>query len=357
MTEAAGYTLEVLRDPAALEHCAEEWRALPQARSSPLLCPEWGLAALPALHAHCHVLALRMQGALAALAPLTRQQHAGIDRIEFLGAARLHEPTGFLYADTSALSALCAGVVTQRRPVVLQRVPVTGPMIQAFQEAARGRGTLLLRPASAAPHAEFPRDFAAYESGLSARRRQDYRRARRRLEESGPVTFDLRIPTPNSVSAELDEAMRVEASGWKERRGSALASNAQLGRYFRELATRLAARGSLRICFLRAGGHAIATQISIEHARRWWILKIGYDEKWSGYSPGIQLMWDVVRHAGETGLEGIEMLGSAESWLSIWTRESREYRTLVFYPHNLRGLAALAADVVDAALRRLRRNK
>jgi CelD/BcsL family acetyltransferase involved in cellulose biosynthesis len=357
MSEAAGYTLEVLRDRAALEHCAEEWRALPQARSSPLLCPEWGLAALPALHARSHVLALRVQGALAALAPLARQPRAGIDRIEFLGAARLHEPAGFLYADTSALTVLCAGVVTQRRPVVLQRVPATGPLIEAFEAAARGRGTLLVRPASAAPHVEFARDFAAWESGLSSRRRQDYRRARRRLEQGGPVTFDLRIPTPASVSVELDEAMRVEASGWKERRGSALASNAELGSYFRDLAARLAARGSLRICFLRAGGQAIATQISIEHARRWWILKIGYDESWAEYSPGIQLMWDVVRHAGETGLEGIEMLGSAESWLSIWARESREYRTLVFYPHNLRGLAALAADGVDAALRRLRRKK
>jgi len=344
-----------------LDHCSEEWRALPQALANPLLLPEWSMAALPVLHTTPHVLALRVhgahgkQGALVALAPLARESRAGFARLELIGTARLHEPAGFLYADPASLAQLCACVVAQRRPVTLQRVPASDPLIENFLQAARGRGKVLLRPAAAAPRVDFPQDFAGYEASLSSRRRQDYRRARRRLEQTGPVTFDLRMSTPGSVAAELAEVMRVEAGGWKQRNGSALASDAHLGAYFQQLAARFAARGAVRICFLRVAGVAIAAQLVIEYGRRWWILKIGFDEKWADFSPGIQLMWDVVRHAGEAGLDGVEMLGSAEEWLSIWTRESREFRTLVFYPHNLRGMGALAADVAGAALRRLRR--
>ena len=355
MSEPARYTLEVLRDRAALEQCAHEWRLLPQAGVSPLLTPEWSAAALPSLHARSECLALRERGALVALAPLTRAGLAGVARLELIGSRRLHEPSGFLYRDTQALAQLCDGVLAQSLPVILQRVPAGDPLRACFTEAARPRGRLFDLSAAAAPRVDFPGGFASYEASLSSRRRQDYRRSRRRLEQSGPVSFDLRLPSVSTVAAELAEVMRVEAGGWKRQRGSALANDARLGDYFRELALRMAARGSLRICFLRVAGEAIATQLAIEHARRWWILKIGYDEKWAGYSPGIQLMWDVLRHAGESGLEGVEMLGSAEEWLSIWTRESREFRTLVFYPHNLRGLGALAADGAGALLRRLRK--
>jgi Zn-dependent peptidase ImmA (M78 family) len=67
------------------------------------------------------------------------------------------------------------------------------------------------------------------------------------------------------------------------------------------------------------------------------VLKIGYDERWAQHSPGIQLMWDVSREAFERRLKTFEMLGSAEPWLTIWAREQRTYRTLAFYPHNIRG--------------------
>ena len=348
-------SVEWLRDRASLERVAQEWRALPQAQGDPLLGPEWSLAALPALHAEPMAVAIREAGALTALAPLTCERSAGWARLEILGARYLNEPAGFQYRDLPALDALCAAVIGSGLPVILNRVPAQGAEMAAFARAARGRGKLLVRPASPAPVVNFPADFAGYESTLSARRRQDYRRFRRKLEAQGPVTFDLRLPSAATVGAELAEAMRIEAAGWKTRRGSALAQHPRLGPFFDALAPRMAARGLLRICYLRVGGQAIATQICIEQAGRWWILKIGYDEQWAQFSPGIQLMWDVVRHAGESRLGGVEMLGSAEEWISIWTRELREFRTLVFYPWNGRGAGAFVADATFAIARRLRR--
>ena len=93
-------------------------------------------------------------------------------------------------------------------------------------------------------------------------------------------------------------------------------------------------------------------QVAAVHGGRWWVLKIGYDERWAEHSPGIQLMWDVLREAFQLRLASFEMLGSAEPWLSIWTREQRAYRTLAFYPYNGRGMVALGADIMRAFAQR-----
>jgi CelD/BcsL family acetyltransferase involved in cellulose biosynthesis len=353
----AGEKLEMLLDESKLAGCATQWSALPQAKVQPLLSTEWSGAAFETLHPRsaASALALWQDGALTALAPLARRRLNGIARLELAGAHALHEPTGLLFQDEAALTTLCAGLVSLRRPLVLQRVPAAGPEIRALKQAARGRGRLFDLPAASAPTVRIGTDFDTWSNGLSSRRRQDYRRARRKLEQQGAVSVDLLAPTPATVDSELALAMRIEASGWKQQRGSALQRNASLGAFFRSMARRFARRGELRICHLRVAGEAIATQICLEYGRRWWVLKIGYDEKWSAVSPGIQLMWDVMRHAFERRLESVELLGSAEEWLRIWTDEVREYRTLVFYPEGVRGLAALAVDGAHTLLRRLRR--
>jgi hypothetical protein len=78
------------------------------------------------------------------------------------------------------------------------------------------------------------------------------------------------------------------------------------------------------------------------------VLKIGYDERWAAHSPGIQLMWEVLRHAFERRLASVELLGTAEPWLSIWTTRARAFQTLGFYPWSLRGLLGFAGDAATA---------
>ena len=191
-----------------------------------------------------------------------------------------------------------------------------------------------------------------YFQSLSSRRRQDYRRARRGVERLGRIEVQIYAPDAGAVEAGMAEAMQVEAASWKGREGSAMLTNPRLSGFFLHLAARLAALGQLRLCFLRQNGAAIATQIAAVHGGRWWVLKIGYDERWAEHSPGIQLMWDVLREAFERGLTSFEMLGSAEPWLTIWTREQRTYRTLAFYPYNGRGMVALSADIMGAFAQR-----
>jgi CelD/BcsL family acetyltransferase involved in cellulose biosynthesis len=329
---------------------------LPQAAENPLLAFDWHAAALATLHCGQPPQPFQVQrdGAVVALAPLVSVSRAGITRLEFSGAHVLHEPAGFLFRDAAALEQLCAALISLRRPLLLQRLQAEGPELPALRAAARGRGRLLELGAAAAPVVRIAGDWDSWSARLSSRRRQDYRRARRRLQERGAVQLQILSPTTDSVDAQLAELMQVESAGWKGARGSALLANAALGNFFRDLSRRLAARGTLRICFLRVDGRAIAAQLCVEHAQRWWVLKIGYDETWADYSPGVQLMWDVLRHAFGLKLRSVELLGTAEPWLGIWTDEQHACRTLVYYPYSPRGALAFGADALGSLARRLR---
>jgi CelD/BcsL family acetyltransferase involved in cellulose biosynthesis len=236
--------------------------------------------------------------------------------------------------------------------VLLQRIEADGALAQVFKAAARGRGQLLQFNASGAPFVPIACSWDQYFQSLSSRRRQDYRRARRGLERLGKIEVQIHSPGAAALEAYMAEAMQVEAASWKGREGSAMLTNARLSGFFLQLAPRLARAGQLRLCFLRLNGAAIAMQIAAVHGGRWWVLKIGYDERWAEHSPGIQLMWDVLREAFEQGMTSFEMLGSAEPWLTIWTREQRTYRTLAFYPYNGRGVVALSADIMRAFAQR-----
>jgi CelD/BcsL family acetyltransferase involved in cellulose biosynthesis len=354
-----GYSIVVLRSGAAIDALAREWNELPQSQANPLLAPDWFAVASHTFETPTEILVLRRCGELAGVAPLGTDHRAGVARLQPLGVRALHEPSGLLYRDAEALEELCKVLIDQRRPFILQRMPFADPLRVALARAAKRRGLLyeIATPGSPAVNFTGDGDFGAFEARLSSRRRHDYRRARRRLERSGPVTFDLRVPKVGSVEAELEEAMRIEASSWKSRGGSTLLRTGRLRAFFHEYARRMARKGQLRIAFLRVDGVAIAMQLIIEHASRFWIYKVGYDEKWAEHSPGVQLMWDVMRHACESRLAGVELQGKVEDWLTIWSREVREYRTLVFYPFNLRGLSAVAADSAHALAQKLGLNK
>src|SRR5207247_3695751 len=119
------------------------------------------------------------------------------------------------------------------------------------------------------------------ESRLSSRRRSDLRRARRHAEAMGEVTSEVLAPSPQEVPALLAEAIAIEARSWKARAGTALASDPVRRGFFERYALAAAADGTLRLAFLRIGGQGAAMQIAVECGRRFWLLKIGYDERFA----------------------------------------------------------------------------
>ncbi|MGX1324091.1 CelD/BcsL family acetyltransferase involved in cellulose biosynthesis [Bradyrhizobium sp. USDA 377] len=130
---------------------------------------------------------------------------------------------------------------------------------------------------------------------LGARKLKELRRQRHRLEEHGPVAFDVAC-RPDEIGAALETFLQLEASGWKGRRGTALVQHAGDATFIRRAVPALAETAQCEIVTLRSGPTPVAAGIVLRHQDRAFFFKLGIDERFARYSPGVQLTLDLTRH-------------------------------------------------------------
>jgi hypothetical protein len=124
---------------------------------------------------------------------------------------------------------------------------------------------------------------------------KELRRQRRRLAEHGAVALEV-ASSPQEVATALESFLKLEASGWKGTRGTALTQVDGDAAFIRRATQALAATGNCEILTLRAGSTPIAAGIVLRHQSRAFFFKLGVDERFAKYSPGVQLTLDLTRH-------------------------------------------------------------
>ena len=338
-----------------LDRLAGAWDRLASKSGSPIGQFIWARACAEALSDRysLHVVAVGPRERPIAIAPLARRRRP-LAPLELLGAHELREPMDFLYEDALAADALVRAVASLPRPLSLKRFPASSLALAAVEVAYRKRGLVLNREAGACPYIRLGERHAEPEQELSGRRRSDLRRAQRRATQLGKSSYEVLTPSPAELGPLLQEALGVEAAGWKGRAGTALAHDPTRRAFFRRYATAAASKGILRLCFLRIDGRAAAVQLAVETGDRFWLLKVGYDERFARCSPGSLLLLETIRYAASRGLRSYEFLGDAESWTEPWTQEVRPCVHLDAYPFERWGVGVLATDAAAAAGRRLR---
>jgi CelD/BcsL family acetyltransferase involved in cellulose biosynthesis len=130
---------------------------------------------------------------------------------------------------------------------------------------------------------------------LGARKLKELRRQRHRLEEHGPVVFDV-ARRLDEIGPALETFLQLEASGWKGKRGTALVQHAGDATFIRRAVPALADTAQCEIVTLRAGTTPVAAGIVLRHQDRAFFFKLGIDERFARYSPGVQLTLDLTRH-------------------------------------------------------------
>jgi CelD/BcsL family acetyltransferase involved in cellulose biosynthesis len=106
---------------------------------------------------------------------------------------------------------------------------------------------------------------------------------------------------------------------------------------------------------MRVGGVPISGQFGVDFGGRHWLLKIGYDERYSHCSPGILLMYAALERAFNDGLEGFEFLGSNESWIQVWNHKVHRYYSRSIDNVAARRVFARTVNLSERIGRRIRR--
>ena len=147
---------------------------------------------------------------------------------------------------------------------------------------------------------------------LGTKKLKELRRQRHRLEQHGPVTFEV-ARKPDGVGPALESFLQLEASGWKGKRGTALIQHAGDAAFIRRAVPALAETAQCEIVSLRAGTIPVAAGIVLRHQDRAFFFKLGIDEGFARYSPGVQLTLDLTRHlCADPAIASADSMASAD---------------------------------------------
>jgi CelD/BcsL family acetyltransferase involved in cellulose biosynthesis len=220
------------------------------------------------------------------------------------------------------------------------------------EEAARAGYRLLASEPRWAPWLAIETDFDAFRRERRPRFLADLRRRRRALAREGRVELEVVCPDVGEpLAPRLDEFFRLEQSGWKALVDTAIASRPESRRFYTDVASWAARRGTLRLFFLRAGGRAIAAQLAIEEQGVLYCLKMGYDPAFARFAPGHLALHDVFAWAFARRLDRIELLGDDDAWKRRWTTTFRPRIDFRAFRPDASGVAHWAAARALAAAR------
>jgi CelD/BcsL family acetyltransferase involved in cellulose biosynthesis len=196
--------------------------------------------------------------------------------------------------------------------LILRDVSMNGAAMKAITEVLGQSG---LRPTVLQSHARACLDARRdadelLRNALGGKKLKELRRQRNRLADHGAIRFDV-ARTPEAVTAAIETFMALEASGWKARRGTALKQDEGDAGFIRRATAGLAATGQCEIVTLHAGETPVAAAIVLRHQDRAFYFKLGVDERFAKFSPGVQLTLELTRHLCDSA-----MIATADSTAS-----------------------------------------
>jgi CelD/BcsL family acetyltransferase involved in cellulose biosynthesis len=308
----------------AVEPVAEEWEELAgRVDAAPFLRPGWVGAWWRAFGSgRLEVVALRRAGRLAALIPL----HARFGRC--WSVSNWHTPQFGMLAEVGSARRELAAALFERRPVELSLafVDAAGPDLAVFRTAACDAGYRTLeRTLQRSPYVTIEGTWDAHMRRLSRNRRSQVGRRRRRLEDQGRLVLEV-TGGGERLDDLLEELFGVEASGWKGRNRSAIASRPETLRFYSEIAHWAACRDWLRIAVLRLDHRPLAVQYLLEVGDTQYAIKGGYDPAFERYSPGIVLLQALLERAFATGLRRFSLGGTDDPYKAVFATGHQDYQ-------------------------------
>lgn len=318
----------------------EDWDALAdRTGAAPFLRPGW---IEPWQDAFCEgepaYLVARRDGRFAGVLPLDLRGGT------LASTANWHTPLyGPVVEDEPAASDLARAVIAHagRRADLWFLDPDAPGFPQLAASAAdAGYGTIV-RTMAESPYIEAEGSFDEFMSARDRKFRKEIGRLWRRLEDQGGgATFE---DGTENLDELLTDGFRLEGSGWKTERGSAIAQSPARERFYRRVAEWAVGRGWLRLAFLHVEGRRVAFDFGIEAGGRFYVPKGGFDVEYRKLGPGQLLTYAGIRRAFELGLESYELLGQQDEYKRQWASATRERLRLQVFPRRPAGSATYVA--------------
>ena len=128
---------------------------------------------------------------------------------------------------------------------------------------------------------------------MRKKKRKEYNRLWNRFAETGALAFETPDATLD-LDRWLQDFLSLERSGWKGKRGTALAERTNERAFFESMCRDAHAQGKFHAAQITLDGKPIAMLASFAAGRGAYSFKIAYDEAYARFSPGALLMMKVI---------------------------------------------------------------
>ncbi len=339
---------------AAIAEFEDEWRHLCRAatRDEPFLRPEWIRIHLESFEpeARLRLVHARRGDRLVAILPLVEEKARwkGIPYRRLRSASGVHSCRFDLLAEAGEEEAAARAIFDHLASIPgwdvleLRDVPLGGRAERLLDLAAASGFSIGTWESMRTPYVVFPESggMEALRRGLSSKFRANLRRRRKKIAQGAELRlrrFDHAEPRV------LEDFYRLEAAGWKGRRGTAIAADPRTRAFYDRVAAFAEAEGILALYSLERNGKPVAMHFGLASGDRYYLPKPAYDESFSSSSPGQLLMEDVLGDCVERGLHVFDFLGPQMDWKMDWTDRVLPHRWCFVHRPSARGKALYLA--------------
>jgi CelD/BcsL family acetyltransferase involved in cellulose biosynthesis len=292
-------------DRNTVRNILPQWRALADSAVEDCVyyAPHYALPLLDtvAASADVHFAAAWRNDALAALLPVVNER-----RVPGLVRFGRAWQTPYTFSSTPLLDRHCPleaaealiGLLAEMLPGewIIPAVNAEGAAARAFKEALARRAAPWIElgsfeRASLSAHASFEDHMKAC---ISSKRRRDLGRNRRRLEELGAVRHAI-ARDGAALDAALQAFLKLEAGGWKGKRGTALSCQSETRAFAEQAFGSAGGQSNTRIDMLVLNEKPIAAGITAFSGSTGFTVKCAYDEAYANYGAGLLLEIEVIR--------------------------------------------------------------
>jgi CelD/BcsL family acetyltransferase involved in cellulose biosynthesis len=287
------------RSLGELAEARDAWRDLAGRALEPNVFydPAFALSAAPVFGDPGAVAVWSKSGRLIGLFPARIERRYGVMGT-LTGWTHPYAPFGVPLVDRDEADAAIIGFLDHAEAegtlLVLPLIAAEGPFAAALSRALLRRGGAMERYGAHARALLAPDGVRKtyLDRALSPKKLKELRRQRRRLLEHGLIKLATARDADTIVPA-LSDYLRLEASGWKGRAGTAARRHAAILSFMHDAVTALAAQGGARVDRLVQDERTLAATITLRAGETAWLWKIAYNEAARRASPGVQLTLDV----------------------------------------------------------------
>lgn len=213
----------------------------------------------------------------------------------------------------------------------------TGRLLK--QSLLRNGLKYIITPGMSSPALELQGNWDEYFKKMSRSSRETLRRKTRKLLEKSDGSVKVYHGMGNSndeiINTKLKECWQISSKTWKHAAGSSIAADAQRVAFYEEIANN--ENGWIVLAILYKKNMPIAFEYNLLHNSTLYNMKLGYDEEYKKYSPGIVLRLKMLEWAfNNPDVKYFDYMGNTADYKAMFSTYSVEHENIEIYAKGLK---------------------